>query len=71
MVEESSHGTKRLATDVLYRMQIPKPSIEKQEDALRILDSSHARLDESTKHISVSRNVRQALLNDLIGNHRV
>lgn len=68
-VEGSSHGTKRLATDVLYGMQIPKPSLDKQADALWVLDTFRARLDETADHIRASRKLCRAMRNELLINH--
>ena len=71
VVEESSHGTKRLATDILYKMQVPKPSKEEQTEVLRILDSFHSRLNDISHHVDSSRNVCRSMRNEMIDESHV
>jgi len=65
--EESTHGTKRLATDVLYGMQIPKPSPEMQERAVVVFEAFRTKLAEIAKHIATSQQMLRCLRNAQIG----
>lgn len=65
--EESTHGTKRLATDVLYGMQIPKPSPEKQEKVVVVFEAFRTKLAEIAKHIATSQQMLRCLRNAQIG----
>jgi restriction endonuclease S subunit len=65
--EESTHGTKRLATDVLYGMQIPKPSPAKQKIAVNIFETFRAKLSEISEHIASSQQMLRSLRNEKIG----
>lgn len=65
--EESTHGTKRLATDVLYKMKIPKPSLEKQKQAAGILEAFRAKFAEVSLHLLTSQKVLSSLINSQIG----
>lgn len=65
--EESTHGTKRLATDVLYGMKIPKPSKAKQKEVVGVFESFRACLAEISKHLDASQQVCHALRNGQIG----
>ena len=65
--EESTHGTKRLATDVLYGMQIPKPSSEKQEKAVAVFEAFRTKLAEIAEHIASSQHMLRSLRNAKVG----
>jgi restriction endonuclease S subunit len=65
--EESTHGTKRLATDVLYGMQIPKPSPAKQEMAVTAFETFRAKLAEISEHIASSQQMLRSLRNAKVG----
>lgn len=65
--EESTHGTKRLATDVLYGMQIPKPSSEKQEKAVAVFEAFRTKLAEIAEHIASSQHMLRSLRNANVG----
>lgn len=65
--EESTHGTKRLATDVLYGMQIPKPSTVKQEMAVTAFETFRTKLAEISEHIASSQQMLRSLRNAKVG----
>jgi restriction endonuclease S subunit len=65
--EESTHGTKRLATDVLYGLQIPKPSPAKQEMAVTVFETFRTKLAEISEHIASSRQTLRSLRNAKVG----
>jgi len=65
--EESTHGTKRLATDVLYGMQIPKPSPAKQEMAVTAFETFRTKLAEISEHIVSSQQMLRSLRNAKVG----
>ena len=65
--EESTHGTKRLATDVLYGMQIPKPSPAKQKMAVTVLETFRTKLAEISEHIASSQQMLRSLRNAKVG----
>jgi type I restriction enzyme S subunit len=65
--EESTHGTKRLATDVLFGMQIPKPSTAKQEMAVTVFETFRTKLAEISEHIASSRQMLRSLRNARVG----
>jgi len=65
--EESTHGTKRLATDVLYGMQIPKPSPAKQEMAVTVFETFRTKLAEISEHIASSQQMLRSLRNAKAG----
>ena len=65
--EESTHGTKRLATDVLYGMQIPKPSPVKQEMAVTTFETFRTKLAEISEHIASSQQMLRSLRNAKVG----
>jgi len=69
--EESTHGTKRLATDVLYGMQIPKPSTAKQEMAVTVFETFRTKLAEISEHIASSRQMLRSLRNARVGTAHV
>ena len=69
--EESTHGTKRLATDVLYGMQIPKPSPEKQEKAVVVFEVFRTELAEIAEHIATFQQMLRCLRNAQIGSTHV
>ena len=65
--EESTHGTKRLATDVLYGMQIPKPSPTTQEKVVAVFEDFRAKLAEIADHITSSQQMLRSLRNAQVG----
>lgn len=65
--EESTHGTKRLATDVLYRMQIPKPSFAKQEKVVAVFESFRTKINALAGHVNSSQQLLRVLRNTKIG----
>jgi len=65
--EESTHGTKRLATDVLYGMQIPKPSPAKQKMAVTVFETFRTKLAEISEHIASSQQMLRSLRNAKAG----
>lgn len=65
--EESTHGTKRLATDVLYGMQIPKPSPAKQEMAVTVFETFRTKLAEISEHVASSQQMLRSLTNAKVG----
>lgn len=65
--EESTHGTKRLATDVLYGMQIPKPSPAKQKMAVTVFETFRTKLAEISEHITSSQQMLRSLRNAKVG----
>ncbi|MBM9615711.1 restriction endonuclease subunit S [Desulfobulbus rhabdoformis] len=65
--EESTHGTKRLATDVLYGMQIPKPSSAKQEMVVTVFETFRTKLVEISEHIAASQQMLRSLRNAKVG----
>ena len=65
--EESTHGTKRLATDVLYGMQIPKPSPAKQEMVVTVFETFRTKLAEISEHIASSQQMLRSLRNAKVG----
>lgn len=67
VVEESTHGTKRLATDVLYRMEIPCPSLAEQEQSLNVFESFQLRLSQVAAHIKSSKDACRFLRDSQIG----
>ncbi|MCB1860299.1 MAG: restriction endonuclease subunit S [Gammaproteobacteria bacterium] len=69
--EESTHGTKRLATDVLYGMQIPKPSPAKQEMAVTVFETFRTKLTEISEHIASSQQMLRSLRNAKVGTAHV
>ncbi len=70
-IEESTHGTKRLATDLLYKMQIPKPSRMRQEEALKALEAFSTQLDHVSEHIRESKRLCRILRNQMVVSSRV
>lgn len=69
--EESTHGTKRLATDVLYGMQIPKPSPAKQEMAVTVFETFRTKLAEISEHIDSFQQMLRSLRNAKVGTSHV
>ncbi len=65
--EESTHGTKRIATDVLYGMQIPKPSPAKQEKAVAVFEAFRTKLTEIAEHVASSQQMLHSLTNARVG----
>lgn len=65
--EESSHGTKRLATDLLYGMQIPKPSPAKQKIVVTVFETFRTKMADISKHIASSQQMLRSLRNAKIG----
>lgn len=69
-IEESTHGTKRLATDMLYRMKIPKADQESQKNALDSFAAVEDRIRTARLHAERVLNTSRAYINDLIGGER-
>ncbi len=65
--EESTHGTKRLATDVLYGMQIPRPSKDRQKQVVGVLESFRGRIAEISMHLETAQKLYRALRDSQIG----
>ena len=47
LVSESSHGTKRLESDKLFSLAVPKPDLDEQDDFIAQLDGARAAVDKS------------------------
>lgn len=67
LVEESTHGTKRLATEVLYKLRIPKPSKEKQIKVVSLFEKLRSGLEETSFHIQKSQKLAKSLISEMIG----
>lgn len=63
VTEESTHGTKRLATDILYGMQIPIPSLAKQEEVVAVFEAFRTKLTDISEHLSLSLQMSRNLRN--------
>jgi len=66
LVSDSSHGTKRIPTEQLFRLQVPYLPLQKQDEIVKILQDC----DESTRHLREHvihlTQVKNKLLNSLL-----
>lgn len=67
MTEESSHGTKRLATEMLGKLMIPLVSIEHQKEIVSKFETITHVIQDSELHIEQTTILRKNLCNKLIG----
>jgi type I restriction enzyme S subunit len=65
MTEESTHGTKRLATDILYAMKVPCPTLAVQESAVDVFETLRSRITDVSSHVQSLH----TLCRTLIGKH--
>lgn len=65
--EESSHGTKRLATDVLGTLSIPKVPIEMQRIIVSRIDAITRAIEDSGRHIAQIKTLITDLCNTFAG----
>jgi type I restriction enzyme, S subunit len=66
LASESSHGTKRLPTETLFRISAPKPPIQEQSNVVQILqkhDDAREKLNAHREHLVT---VKKSLLNELL-----
>ena len=63
LTEESTHGTKRLATDSLHDMKIIKLPLEEQQRAIDIFEALRIKSLEIAQHIESTRRMQQHLVN--------
>lgn len=62
LVSESSHGTKRLESDKLFSLAVPKPDLDEQDEFISRLDGARAAVDESKeRHTDMLRMKRRFL----------
>ncbi len=62
LISEASHGTKRLESDKLFSLSVPKPGLDEQEEFISQVDSARAAVDKSKeRHAAMMRMKRQFL----------
>lgn len=64
-VSESSHGTKRLTSDVLFSKRIPKVSREEQKDFVEVVSRTGKISAEAISHSACSIDLLTTLLNTI------
>ena len=66
LVADSSHGTKRVPTDVLFAMKIPKPPIDVQEKAVQAFEAQRSAIEKIEEHIQHLSDLKVSLLDSYI-----
>ena len=66
LTEESTHGTKRISTDILFSMSIPKPPLEAQKKAVILLNRVMNELRVIKNKIAMSVLLKKKLYNNLV-----
>jgi type I restriction enzyme S subunit len=62
LVSESSHGTKRLESDKLFSLSVPKPGLDEQDEFIAQVDSARSAVDKSKeRHAAMVRMKRHFL----------
>lgn len=67
LTEESTHGTKRISTDILFSMNIPKPPLEEQKKAVILLNRTMNEISAIKSKIDISILLKKKLYNNLVG----
>lgn len=67
LTEESTHGTKRISTDILFSMNIPKPPLEEQKKAVILLNRIMNEISAIKNKIAISILLKKKLYNNLVG----
>ena len=67
LTEESTHGTKRISTDILFSMNIPKPPLEEQKKAVILLNRIMNEISAIKSKIDISILLKKKLYNNLVG----
>jgi type I restriction enzyme S subunit len=68
LASESSHGTKRLPTETLFRIPVPKPSIQEQSKVVQILQKYDEAKEKLKAHREQLVTLKKSLLNELLMN---
>lgn len=66
LTEESTHGTKRISTDILFSMNIPKPPLEEQKTVI-LLNRIMNEISAIKNKITISILLKKKLYNNLVG----
>ncbi|MDU4959628.1 MAG: restriction endonuclease subunit S [Sporomusaceae bacterium] len=67
ITEESSHGTKRLALEVLGALSIPKVPIKKQQSLVNKINIIAAAIEQSANHVAQAKSLLTNLCNTFVG----
>lgn len=67
LTEESSHGTKRLSTEVLGALPVPRIPLEQQREIILKLDAISAAIGQSKEHIRQTQKLITNLCNKYMG----
>lgn len=67
LTEESTHGTKRISTDILFSMNIPKPPLEEQKKAVILLNRIMNEISAIKSKIDINILLKKKLYNNLVG----
>ncbi|MGR5176875.1 restriction endonuclease subunit S [Vibrio mediterranei] len=65
MVTTTTHGTKRLATDVIYELQVPKISIDEQVGFINRIKSIKSSISDCQKVIGKSKGLSKKIINEV------
>lgn len=65
IVADSSHGTKRIPSDALFALEVPKPPLEEQDELIHVMQAHDAAAGHLLRHEQQSRGVSRGLMADL------
>jgi type I restriction enzyme S subunit len=72
LVADSTHGTKRIPSDSLFRLEVPHLAKEEQHIAVKALEALRLEIAENQDYLLHLRSLKQALSNKLfLGDHYV
>jgi type I restriction enzyme S subunit len=63
LVSESSHGTKRLESDKLFSLSVPRPKLHEQDEFIAQVDEIQARVTYSEARMRGTMDLKKQLLN--------
>ncbi|QDV27369.1 restriction endonuclease subunit S [Aureliella helgolandensis] len=68
LVTETSHGTKRLPTDVLQNVAVPRPRLDVQRNVVELLEGLRTHVIGLQDHADTCRTLKRSVLNSLFRN---
>jgi type I restriction enzyme S subunit len=66
LVTESTHGTKRLPTEMLFRELVAYPSVEEQKAIAAVLSDMDAEIEALEQKLHKARQIKQAMMQELL-----
>ena len=70
LVTESTHGTKRLPPETLYRVPFPQPSRSEQEAIAEALSDADALIESLEQLVAKKRQIKHGAMQELLTGHK-